>query len=246
MANSLVDDNFIQYKCKEYTTGEYYKEFAPGLGMGTTVYMIKAVNPLVYEPFSLSIEPTIQRLSNEKLPEYRDNEAWCDLSLQLTKDYGFLYLPKHIEGLNADSEVNQNFTKLFTGTFEEYKSDNPYDGEEASDWKRLISTVHYCLKRISDESFINSIHPQSNIEFGWAIEKYLNGVNPVFDFETNTISLKCESLASAIILKILSNKKHLKSCEVCSKLFFSTRSNTQYCNTTCGRRNQGDRKQKGK
>ena len=37
MGNSLVDDNFIQYKCNEYTTGEYYKEFAPGLGMGMTV-----------------------------------------------------------------------------------------------------------------------------------------------------------------------------------------------------------------
>jgi len=246
MGNSLVDDNFIQYKCKEYTTGEFYEEFEQIPGMGTTVHMIKAVNPLVYEPFSLSIESTIQRLSNEKLPEYGNDEAWCDLSLQLTKDYGFLYLPKHIERLNSAVEVNENFTKLYTGTFEEYKSDNPYDGEAARKWERLISTVHYCLKRISDDSFSNSISPQSNIEFGWSIEKYLNEVNPVFDFETNTISLKFESLASAIILKILSNKKHLKSCESCSKLFFSKRSNTQYCNTTCGRRNQGDRKQKGK
>ena len=243
MANSLVDDNFIQYKCKDYTMGEYYKEFSPGLGMGMTVHKIKAVNPLVYEPFSLSIEPTIQRLGNEKLPEYRDKEAWSDLSLQLTKDYGFLYLPKHIQSINSDIEMHENYTKMFTGTIEEHKSDNPYDGEEAEEWKTLISTVHYCLNRISDESFINSIHPNSNIEFGWAIEKYLNAVNPVFDFETNTISLKCESLASSIILSIVSNKKHLKSCEVCSKLFFSTRSNTKYCNTTCGRNNQGERKQ---
>ncbi len=243
MGNSLVDDNFIQYKCKEYTTGEYYEEFSPSLGMGMTVHMIKAVNPLVYSPFSLSIEPTIQRLSNEKLPEDRDNEAWCDLSLQLTKDYGFLYLPKHIEDLNSDAEMLENYNQMYTiGSVEDYKSGNPYNGEKAEEWKKLISTVHYCLKRISDESFINSIHPQSNIEFGWQIESYLNGVNPVFDFQTNTISLKCESLASAIILSIVSNKKHLKSCEVCSKLFFSTRSNTKYCNTTCGRSNQGDRK----
>ena len=244
MANSLVDDNFIQYKCKDYTMGEYYKEFSSGLGSGMTVHKIKAVNPVVYEPFSLSIEPTIQRLSNEKLPEYRDKEAWCDLSLQLTKDYGFLYLPKHIQKLNNDIEIHDNFTSLFAGSVEKYKSDNLYEGETIRIWKDLISTVHYCLNRISDESFITSIHPQSNIEFGWAIEKYLNAVNPVFDFESNTVSLKCESLASAIILKILSNKKHLKSCEACSKLFFSTRSNTQYCSPTCGRKNQGDRKQK--
>ena len=237
MGNSLVDDNFIQYKCKEYELGEYWER----IGMVT---YIKALNPLVYEPFSLSIESTIQRLSNEKLPEYNNKEAWRDLSLQLTKDYGFLYLPKHIQKLNNDIEIHDNFTKLFTSSVEEYKSDNPYEGEIPRFWKDLISTVHYCLNRISDESFINSIHPQSNIQFGWQIENYLNGVNPVFDFETNTISLKCESLASAIILKILSNKKHLKSCESCSKLFFSKRSNTQYCSPTCGRKNQGDRQLK--
>jgi hypothetical protein len=242
--NSLLEDSFIQYKCSEYTIGEYYNKYNAQSDLGRTVTIIKAVNPNLYTPINISLEATIQRLTNEKLPKYNDEnfkEARSNLALQLTKDYGPLYLPRHIQKINNDIELNR-YVSLFPESIEEFKENYPYDGEEVGEWLRLVETVQYALNRIKIPNFNKSMQSSDAFFHEEQIQLYLNEVNPVYDFDKETISLKCDSIASAIMLYIVSNKRRLKSCEVCSKLFYAKRSNAQYCNTTCGRKNQGDRK----
>lgn len=245
MQNSLLEDSFIQYKCKEYKVGEYYKQFNSKTTMGNTVTKIKAVNPHIFEPINFSLEPTIQRLCNEVLPLNNDNEAWTELSLQLTRDYGFLYLPRHIQSLNDDIELNQ-YTSLYINSSTEHHMDNPYQGEEISEWKRFITTLQYSFNRISNPSFLESISSEDKFFYDGYMQMYLDEIKPTYDFETQSISLKCDSLASAIMLSIVSNNKHLKSCIKCSKLFYAGRSDAKYCDTTCGRSNQGSRRGKSK
>ena len=245
MANSLVDDNFIQYKCKEYKVGEYFQKYSDKLDIGRIITCIKPVNPYSYTPFSLSIESTIQRLSELDVPDYSDKEHLNSFSLKLTENYGFLYLAKHLDTLNDDIETH-NYATMFDGSPEKYIKDNPYDGEVIHEWANLVKTVQYTLNRIDDNSYKDSIDSLDNFDYENRLSNYLSEVSPVFDFNKQNISLKCQSLASAIILSIVSNNKHLKSCNVCSKLFFSKRSDTKYCCTTCGRKKQGDRKLKPK
>ena len=236
--NSLLEDSFIQYKCSEYTVGEYYNKINAHSDIGRHTTIIKAINPNIYTPINISLESTIQRLSNEKLPKQSDKEGRTNLALQLTKDYGFLYLPKHIESFNHDIELNQHVSLLPLS--EEML--RPYEGESVGQWIKLVETVQYALNRINIPGFTKTMRSSEVFFHDEQIQLYLNEVNPVYDFDSESISLKCGSIASAIMLYIVSNKRRLKSCEVCSKLFYAKRSTAQYCNTTCGRRNQGDRK----
>ena len=58
------------------------------------------------------------------------------------------------------------------------------------------------------------------------------------DFHLKNISYKCNSLASAIILYIITNKKHSKNCIECNNIFFAKRSDANYCSGNCARRYQ--------
>jgi len=239
--NSLLEDSFIQYKCSEYTVGEYYNKINAHSDIGRHITIIKAINPNIYTPINISLESTIQRLSNEKLPKISDKEGRTNLALQLTKHYGFLYLPKHIESFNHDIELNQHVS-LLPLTEEMLR---PYEGESVGQWIKLVETIQYALNRINIPDFTKSMRSAEVFFHDEQIQLYLNEVNPVYDFDKETISLKCDSIASAIMLYIVSNKRRLKSCEVCSKLFYAKRSNAQYCNpNTCGRSNQGSRRGK--
>ena len=55
------------------------------------------------------------------------------------------------------------------------------------------------------------------------------------EFHSKKISYKCNSLSSAIMLYILTNKKHSKNCLKCNNIFFSKRSDAKYCNGSCAR-----------
>jgi len=241
--NSLLQDNFIQLKHREYEIGDYYNRY--NNQFGTTITKIKALNPAIYTPFSISLESTIQRLAAEQLPSMNDKVAKDELCLQLTKDYGFLYFPRHIQSINDDIELNQ-YTSLFKGTDSEFIAENTYQPEPAEKWWRFITTLQYLMKRIEDINFNESQRPDDMYFNDTQVELYLNEIKPSYDFNTQSISLKCDSLASACILSIVSNKKHLKSCKQCSKLFFAGRSDAMYCNSNCGRNNQGSRRGKSK
>jgi len=232
--NSLLEDSFIQYKCSEYTVGEYYNKINAHSDIGRHTTIIKAVNPNIYTPINISLESTIQRLSNEKLPKQSDKEGRTNLALQLTKDYGFLYLPKHIESFNHDIELNQHVSLLPLS--EEML--RPYEGESVRQWVKLVETVQYALNRINIPDFTKTMRSSEAFFHDEQIQLYLNEVNPVYDFDSESISLKCDSIASAIMLYIVSNKRRLKSCEVCSKLFYSKRSDKQFCNNNCAKKSQ--------
>ena len=246
LKNSLLDNSFIQYKHDNYSIGEYFepKSSHPSWkNMGNTVHWIKADNPLLYKPLKLSLESTIQRLANEKLPN--DKESRIELSFQLTKDYGFLYFPRHYERVYNDIKLNQH-ASLFPESDVDYQNDNLYEGETTDKWLRFISTLQYALKRFDDEDFYQSQRADDRFFNDTAVEMFINEVQPSFDFETQSISLKCDSLASACMLSIVTNKKHLKSCLQCNKLFYAKRSDAMYCNSSCGRNNQGSRRGKSK
>lgn len=235
--NSLLEDSFIQYKCSEYTVGEYYNKINAHSDIGRHTTIIKAINPNIYTPINISLESTIQRLSNEKLPKQTDKQGRTNLALQLTKDYGFLYLPKHIQSFNHDIELNKHVSLLPLS--EEMLK--PYEGESVRQWVKLVETVQYALNRINIPDFTKTMRSSEAFFHDEQIQLYLNEVNPIYDFDNESISLKCDSIASAIMLYIVSNKRNLKACNQCSKLFYSKRSDAMYCNTSCGRKNQGDR-----
>ncbi len=248
MENSLADGNFIQYKCKNYTIGVYcrrpYKNVTSRLSeIKNNVTLIKAPDLVAFESFPLSIEATIQRLNNIDMPDEYDIDKWNDLALQLVNDYGFLFFNKYIDDAKDEIEYEMN-TDWNWLTLDEYITKDPYSGDEPSQWKDLIETIQTTLKRINNSDFSESMSSTDKFFNDSRIKFYLNGVSPEFDVDTQSIKLKPNSLASAIMLSIVSNNKHLKTCEVCSKLFFAKRSNAQYCNTTCGRSNQGSRRGK--
>ena len=232
--NSLLEDSFIQYKCSEYTVGEYYNKINAHSDIGRYTTIIKAVNPNIYTPINISLESTIQRLSNEKLPKQTDKEGRTNLALQLTKDYGFLYLPKHIQSFNHDTELSQHVSLLpLTEAML-----RPYEGESVRQWIKLVETIQYALNRLNIPEYTKTMRSSDAFFYDEQIHLYLNEVNPVYDFDKETISLKCDSIASAIMLYIVSNKRHLKSCKVCSKLFYSKRSDKQFCNNNCAKKSQ--------
>ena len=235
--NSLLEDSFIQYKCSEYTVGEYYNKINTHSDRGRYITIIKAVNPNIYTPFNISLESTIQRLSNEKLPKHGDKKGRTNLALQLTKDYGLIYLPKHVESFNHDIELSQHVS-LLPLTEKMLRS---YEGESVGQWIKLVETVQYALSRISIPEYTKTMRSSDAFFYDEQISLYLNEVNPVYDFENESISLKCDSIASAIMLYIVSKKRNLKTCNQCTKLFYTKRSDTQFCNNNCAKKNQRNR-----
>lgn len=243
LENNLLDDSFVQYKCPlGYEIGDYYEKYTSKYELGNTVTYIKAVEPAIYNAFPIALEPTIQRLSNLIVPK-NDKEAWSQLSLQLTKDYGFLYYSRHLKKIEGEVLLN-NYTNLYINSLDEHKANNPYVKEKAYEWIRLVKTVQYAVKIIDDETYRESLRPDDRFFNDGYIDLYLGEIKPRYDFETKAISLECDSLASAIMLSIVTNKKHLKSCLQCNKLFYAKRSDAMYCNSSCGRNNQGSRRGK--
>ena len=238
--NALLDDDYYQYKFKKYTLGEYYSDQKTLKNVIKTNFIIKPKELFSYDKYKISIESTIQRLSNEILPDEFDLDSWHQLSLQLTNDYGFLYFNQYMQSAKDEIELLQH-TDWNWPLLNECMEKNPYKGESVNEWKKLILTVQQITMSLNkDESptetkkyFLNS-----------SVANYLKGVNPTFDFDKQLIKLECESLASAIILSIVSNRRHLMSCYQCNKLFYSKRSDTKYCSQTCGRKNQGSRNKK--
>lgn len=248
MKNSLVKDNFNQYKCKKYSIGVYYRN--PHKNNSSLLSkiqieetLIKSPDLMAFETFPLSIEATIQRLNNIEIPEEYDTEAWDDLAFKLVNDYGFLFFNKYIDDIKDEIEYEMN-TDWSWPTLDECIKKDPYVGDKPSQWRDLIKTIQTTLKRINNTEYSESLSSADKFFNDSRIKFYLNGVSIQFDIDNKSILLKPNSLPSAIMLSIVSNKNHLKSCEICTKLFFSKRSDTKYCSTTCGRKNQGDRKLK--
>ena len=109
LKNNLLDDSFTQYKHDSYNIGEYFERYGKNPrwpNRGRVVNTIKADNPLLFKPFQLSLEPTIQRLANENLKNL-NKDARTELCFQLTKDYGFLYFPRHLETIYNSIKLNQ-------------------------------------------------------------------------------------------------------------------------------------------
>lgn len=242
LRNNLLDDTFVQYKCPHgYEVDEYWEKYSPKYSLGRFTTYIVALEPSIYNAFPIALEPTIQRLSNLKVPN--DKEALDELSLQLTKDYGFLYYSRHLKELEDDMFLNEH-VNLYINSLDEHRANNPYKMEKASKWIRLVETVQYAIRLFDDEGYRDSLKPDERFFNDGYIDLYLAEIKPRYDFEKQVISLECDSLASAIMLSIVTNKKHLKSCLQCNKLFYAKRSDAMYCNSSCGRKNQGDRKLK--
>lgn len=247
LKNNLLDDSFTQYKHDSYNIGEYFERYGSNPrwpDKSRVVHRITAGNALLYKPFQLSLEPTIQRLANLNLKNL-SKEARIELCFQLTKDYGFLYFPRHLETIYNSIKLNQILSvDLYSKSDEDFKKDNSYIGESTDKWWKFIITLQHTIKRINNEELYQSQEPFIKWFIDVEIDKLLNTVKPSFDFETQSISLKCDSLASACMLSIVSNKKHLKTCLQCNKLFYAKRSDAMYCNSSCGRNNQGSRRGK--
>lgn len=223
--------------------GEYYSNTSTLKNVVKSNFLIKPKDQFSFDKYKISIESTIQRLANEELPDDFDIDAWHELSYKLTNDYGFLSFNKYILSLKDDIKLLEN-TDWNWLTLNEYMEKNPFRGESVNDWRHLITTIQQSVRRINDESFESTLIETKKYFVNSSISKYLQGVNPVFNFDTQEIMLECESLASAIILSIVSNKRHLMSCRQCHKLFYSKRSDTKYCSQGCGRKNQGSRRGK--
>ena len=204
MENSLADNNFIQYKCKNYTIGVYYKRPYKNATsrlseIKNNVTLIKAPDLVAFESFPLSIEATIQRLNNIDMPDEYDIDKWNDLALQLVNDYGFLFFNKYIDDAKDEIEYEMN-TDWNWLTLDEYITKDPYSGDEPSQWKDLIETIQTTLKRINNSEFSESMSSTDKFFNDSRIKFYLNGVSPEFDVVTQSIKLKPNSLASAIML----------------------------------------------
>lgn len=239
MKNSLVQNTFIQYKHREYYSEEIFKKFAEGMELGREIDVIKAYNPHQYQPVQIDLEAIIQRLSNEKLPKLSyitpsKKRDILELSLKYTRDYGFLTFPKYLESINYDVQLN-NFGMLYEESDEEYKVSRKKDfqGEKAETWVKFVKTMHYAMKRISINDYHKTLDPYEVFHGDDMVDYYLSQINTCYNFETQSISLQPSSLASAIILFIVRDNKHLKSCENCKSLYFSKMSNAKFCNPNC-------------
>ena len=106
--NALLDDDYYQYKFKKYTLGEYYSDQKTLKNVIKTNFIIKPKELFSYDKYKISIESTIQRLSNEILPDEFDLDSWHQLSLQLTNDYGFLYFNQYMQSAKDEIELLQH------------------------------------------------------------------------------------------------------------------------------------------
>jgi len=64
------------------------------------------------------------------------------------------------------------------------------------------------------------------------------------EFHTKNIAYKCNSLSSAIMLYMLTNKQHTKNCIKCNNIFFAKRNDAMYCNQACARSYQREKNKK--
>lgn len=232
MNNLLLESIFVQYKHGEYIVKNIEN---------TDTDFIHAVNPNKYSPVAFELEPVIQSLSNEDLPSPilpYSREDIINFSLRLTKKYGFLNFPKYLQFSQDDIELNQH-VKLFDSSDDKYQDDiiNRHNGESTHDWYQFVRSLQYALRRNVDDSYYQSLDVHEKYFKNISVDYYLSQIHPVFDFDSQSISLKCNSLAAAIMLSVVSNKKHLKSCEVCSKLFFAERITAKFCNQNCRQKN---------
>jgi len=63
------------------------------------------------------------------------------------------------------------------------------------------------------------------------------------DFDTKNIAYKCDSLSSATMLYLITNKQHTKNCVKCDNIFFAKRSDAMYCNQACAKSYQREKRQ---
>ena len=107
-----------------------------------------------------------------------------------------------------------------------------YEKEPIAKWKYFIKDI----KNIIENKDIDKIE---------IMNSYLIEDTYIYfdDFHTKNIAYKCNSLSSAIMLYMLTNKQHTKNCIKCNNLFFAKRSDTKYCNGNCARSYQREKRQ---
>lgn len=121
-------------------------------------------------------------------------------------------------------DLVQNFG--FLNTSKEYNSYISYEKESINKWKQFVLDLKCILK--------NNINDSNNVI---RINRYLMKDTHLYfdDFHVKNLSYKCNSLASAIILYIITNKKHSKNCIQCNSIFFAKRSDALYCSGNCSK-----------
>ena len=106
-----------------------------------------------------------------------------------------------------------------------------YEKEPIVAWKSFVID----LKSIIQNKDIDKIEVMNN---------YLKEDTYIYfdEFHTKNIAYKCDSLSSAIMLYMLTNKQHTKNCIKCNNLFFAKRNDAKYCNGNCARSYQRQKK----
>ena len=234
MQNSLVNDIFIQYKCKDY-----FKEIveAPfGESGKIKQYYIKTSDSINYDEVPIELEPTIQYLNSIKLT----SSSAMDIGERLTHKYGFLnykpFITRRREAYDHSKEL-----KSATG-WDDYPilgEKNPiFKGEPIDTWFNFLGTIQFFSKSLEDHNFFENLDSSTKFFRTDEANELLKDINLRFDINTQKVSLSSNSFAASMILYLVSKKRHLKSCLECSNLYFAHRTDKIFCNPNCTKKHE--------
>jgi hypothetical protein len=236
MTSSLIQNQYIQYKFNNYHLEPVEIPF--GESGVISSHKINTINQSNYNEVVIELEPTIQYLNSIKLNECGMGE----LALNLTNKYGFLYFKDHVIRAKTNWDFFELHDKLTGSKTPRIIEEKPfYDGEDISRWWFLVETVQFISKSISDSKYLESVDGKKKFFHYESINNIIKSIYLQYDMEKHSVSLHANSLASAIVMHVVSQANHLKKCEECSALFFAKRSNAQFCNNNCAKKNQRNR-----
>lgn len=187
---------------------------------------------LQYKPYKYIVDGKYIKSSHKHKSSIYNFEPFVVCLESLIKDIQDKTLPTKKEGWNnccldmvskyGFLDVNKHI-KSSDGFFN-------YEKEHIAKWKYFIKDV----KNIIENKDIDKIE---------IMNSYLIEDTYIYfdDFNTKNIAYKCNSLSSAIMLYMLTNKQHTKNCIKCNNLFFAKRSDAKYCNGNCARSYQREK-----
>lgn len=231
MDNSLIKSTFVQYKFNNYDTK---KQFEPiGEEVTFEIDTIYAPEQSNYEEVVIELEPTIQYLNSI------EPNVNLDLSLHLTKKYGFLYFKEHVA---RERERWDHYNKYEAAykykPIRLFPETTSYGGEDVDRWPRFVEKMQSIFKMVNDSEYIKTMSQAEEFEITDFINLALSNTRLKYSFEKHAFDISINSLDAAIVLYIISRKNYLKSCEDCSSLFFAKRNSKRFCNPTCAKRNE--------
>lgn len=231
MKNSLINEVFIQYKCRDYFKEIVKFPFGEG-GYASQCYM-KTSDSINYEEVPIELEPTLQYLNSIDIETINGAE----LGEKLTHKYGFLNFKPFVVLRREAYENNENLKSATGFDFPSIGDKKPiYDGEPISTWMTFVKTIQFFSKSLQDIEYYNQLKPHQIFFRTNEVNDLLKDINLKFDINTQKVSLSSNSFAASMVLYLISKKRHLKSCNECSNLFFAQRTDKLFCHPNCSKK----------